>query len=226
MKKLPKMPEDLAYFIYRWVMGHKLRQNELDDIGSFYNNLGLGHSKNVLSYRGLSIGTQGFIKLMQSGKIKLKTRDSESWSCKINVARTFAKMGYTGIIMAKKIPENKVIIDLQKLLWIYQNSYMERDNHILGDYGRKMFRAIATSNECEMLTETICTKCDIKDVQEISLGFPQDAMIPYVTKFLSNFKLDRTAKNFLEENPPFDYFSFNNRVTLTRSGNKWSADIA
>ena len=170
MKKLPKIPVDVAESIYNWVDGNKLKSSKINKINEFYKHLGLKWDSNTPLYRGLSLSPVGFEELMITGKIKLKKRPVESWSCDFVIAKRFSNGQNYGAVLRKQLSTSDIILDLQELYNTYENVYAMQeysDGTALDKGTVKMFDKIRYYGECEILTKTICTNCDISDLNRI-----------------------------------------------------------
>ena len=222
MKQIQKIPPYIAISIDRWIAGKKLNFDDLANMAGFYRSLGLKHDASKLYHRGLSISKVGFNKFLDTGKLKLKTQDSESWSCSKPIAYLFANKyaSVSGLVLSKKIPKNKMIINLVDLYEYYKDTYLvirkgtkkvvssagggKRDYGYLGKEG---FRAIQHIHqfirECEILSETVCTSCSVNDMSGIVFvpdsrsDFNSNSKYKFA-KFLNTLKkVDKKAVEFV-----------------------------
>ena len=176
LKELPPIPHEVARSLSDWVMGSKTFKN-LNLAKKFYQSLGIKQHKEFY-YRGLRISKTGLIELFNNGHVNLKKRKMESWTCDFDVAYMFTRKSSKnncGIVLKKKVPDNKVIINLD-LLWrkydkIYDDVLLGKlDYDVLG--GRYALDTLTTirsfKGECEVVTENICNKCKMEDITTLS----------------------------------------------------------
>ena len=222
------MPYDVSAAIYDWVGGSKLGSSSLKLLKEFYYAIGPQHSDRVEYYRGLQISLLGFINLLEDRKLKLKSRPSESWSCNrdvaYNIVRDFGRQkDNAGIVLYRTIPHNKLVADLQEIYNYYQPWMDEENDEILDSAGREAVQRIAEYNECELLTETVCTSCSIDEIDGIMFIYQSDIQ-EELEHFLSGFKnVDSSIKKFIKLSQ-FDITGSLNKKFITLMKNeseKW-----
>ena len=208
MKNLPKIPDNVGANISHWVSGSgisKIREDKsaIQEIQKFYQSLNIDHKSNAAHYRGLKVSTKGFIEFLKTNKLKLKEFNVESWTCDKNMAYKFAAKGGSGIVLAKKIPSNSVIINFKRLYDHYEDEYnLARKTRNYDDLGSYGFHALNSINhylaECEILTKTLCTNCKLDEIIGIMFVVSYRS-IEFVLSFMETLKLGRDASEFLEQ---------------------------
>ena len=226
MKYPPKIPASVGISLLVWVDGtDDLTKKELNDIEKFYASLKIKHN-NTWYFRGLRISRDGAYDLFSTGKLDLRKRDSESWSCKYNIAKTFLPedrslklRGSLGILMAKKIPANKVLFNLLEIEKMYYNVLEEDSIGIYFDEdGYAALESIERLNECELITKTVCTTCSIDDMRHIEFVY-QNEYDDVIDGFLDMFDLDRKSKQ--KQNK----MEFGDIVTITMYSDSWGLKL-
>ena len=207
MKNLPQITEPIASVILQWVRASdKVSASDVEIMAEFYQSLehfGIKHDISMDYYRGLNLSENGILKLLETDHVKLKDNKYESWSCMFETAINFVEG--SGVILKKNIPARKVIINLQQILEEYNSSKN------LSDMETKVLRAIRVYDECELVTDTICTSCSVKEITDIKIyygsGGPlrgMDAMDIFVD-FWSRRKISRSLELLLETLPMKKY---------------------
>ena len=239
MKIPPKIPENVAKHIVDWVDNpKKISTNDIRDISEFYSSLNLKHSQSTVYYRGLQISDPGVVYFLNNGNLKLVNKIAESWACKFSVARKFLPMGIGlskfdegGIILAKKIPANKVLFDMKAMLELY-TPFVKRGTgnvyDIAGSTGAKALRSMNKFGECELVTRTVCTKCDIGDMIHIEFqyyNFDRRSYAGLLDTFLDRFKWDSKSQKLVKY--IYDIISNRSIVRINRSdiGSTWNLTI-
>ena len=195
MKTPPIVLSPIVTLINNWIRGEKLNKGSINAIQKFYQLLDIKHRANRKVYRGLQLSPKGFEKFMTTGKLNLKKRLSESWSCQYSTASKFANHDY-GVIIFNTIPKNKIIIDIEEFYKKYvgnPNNSMALDT-LLG--------RIKYYSECEIITNSICTKCDVKNALIINFtldGYMRTVNSEELVKNFSEYQsVDDTVKYFIE----------------------------
>ena len=180
---------------------------DLDIIAKFYKSLKIKHDSSKLYYRGIGVSKKGFLELMKTGKLLLKKRMSESWSCDRLVAKRFLpyyskvhkKNGSAGIILKRTIPKSAIIFNLHEISRKYKKiqnrvSYMDivRGHHQdlpFGASGYDMLDEIENMGECELVTNTVCAACNLGEMSYMTFQYDQSDII------MRDFLLSEIALN-------------------------------
>ena len=242
-EQLPTIPNDVTDLLWDWIQNKKGIKNSkkgLLTIKRFYDSLGIKHNSNKAYYRGLGISGPGFIELITRGSVKLKNRASESWSCMVGSAGRFIPADNKikdgcGILLRKRIPENKVIVDLQKMVNHYDSVRHDDSSDIFIKYGPMNYSAswhllnnIDAMKECELVTQTICTDCNQADM--IIMKFKNDERLynsktEYILGFLYNLDPSEvhgdSIYNWLDRIESGDASDMGKIITLTKMGIKF-----
>ena len=185
MKKLPPLPDwVLIQSIDYWLEGNAFSAKGLhENMRDFYLSLkdySVKHDPKKLFYRGLSLSDKGLMEFFRNGEVKLKNRGAESWTCDINVAQRFVEFqGSSGIVLAKKIPSMDVIINLEQVQEAYNTYDWENnttDDEDIQDEWYDTLAQLENLDECELVTETICTKCSVDEIVQIDFLYESDMM--------------------------------------------------
>ena len=173
--KTPPTPErHVIQSILHWVVdGSYADEVVRKNMKEFYRSLksyGIKHNSKEIFFRGLRITEKGLMEFFKKGSLKLKNRNAESWTCDEYIAENFAKGrdydDFSGIILAKQIPENKVVINFQQIREAYGKFKVIEDA-----YWEEALFAIDEYDECELVTDTICTKCSVKEVAVVEFVY-------------------------------------------------------
>ena len=198
MKNLPKIPESVGRIISHWIQNPRgVSWKEVQEISKFYHSLNIKHSKSDMYYRGLSISPIGIDDVLRTYKLELHYRGVESWSCKLSTASKFTprlkdiiRKESGGIVLAKSIPENKILFDLNKLYDTYSKVIGKTGLGVYFDSkGLIALEDIDIMDECELVTNTICTKCDYSDMVKIEFKYVESHK-DIILGFLGKFKWD------------------------------------
>ena len=235
MKNLPHIPRPITATISGWITGETLMlqrktAKSMEDLKLFYRKLKLSHDVGQLFYRGITTSPNGFVEMMVTGKINLKKKELESWSCDMDIARDFSTNRDFGIIFGKTIPKRKIIADFIKLYDMYEPVKKDYyDGKLYNNNARfdvvSMLDTIERMKECEILTNSICTKCEVEDCVEISFNMRHNIQISNtgytIVDALETFSkiqdVDKSIKFFIQ-----NYSPSNKRLKLYRKGNRWT----
>ena len=195
MNSAPHIPDEIAKNITKWLRKRdKLKTSDLKQISNFYHSLDIYHNDHMKYYRGLNITKDGFDDFLKSGKLKLKKRSAESWTCNSDIAFKFTpdvyminQMGIAGIILRKQIPENKMWFNLEKLANRY--AYHRELDHP----AYIMMEQIKSMKECELVSKSICTSCTIDDFDLVE--FKHHVSNKNSIAFLESLNLDSRSWN-------------------------------
>ena len=179
MSELPKIPSDVIGNIQDWVVHgsyqiEKIRSDKkaIKEIQEFYASLNIPVKSNKLYHRGLMVSRKGFIKLLENRKVDLKQQVIESWTCDREIAYGFAMpiSDAIGVVVTKNIPKNKLIADLNALYDLYKMEYLRTgtSGSVTHTTLRMLDEIEGYMNECEVLAETMCVKCDMDEISGIS----------------------------------------------------------
>ena len=239
MKQVKEFDQDVAYSILDWVEGDQLDSSELENISYFYRSLGIKHDASRLYHRGLTVTKKGFNEFLDTERLKLKKRDAESWSCYKAVGYQFASKHYlrSGLLLTRKIPQNKVIVNLVSLYEYYEETYFatkktarQDDYGKLGEYGFMALQHMSKfMGECEILSETLCTSCNIDDVSGIVFVPDSNSENIYVmanfARFLRNLKkIDKNAVEFINlvKSNNYTHIPYEEVIILDKSKGTWN----
>ena len=202
MKNLPEVTDEVAIIIREWAdLGGTLNSKKIAILKDFYSSLGVKWNSKTTMYRGLTLSSLGFEKMMFSGKIKLIKRSTESWTCEFNIARRFYNYQDYAVILAKKIPKKSVIIDLNAIYELYRPMMLDKTS---SENFMDMMNRLHHYNECEILTETLCTSCEIKDLIRIRFAYvnnkredSRSSTIELISEFARKNKVDKSVEHFI-----------------------------
>ena len=223
MKIPPKMPEDIAELLIWWSNLPKLKAPELRQIQEFYRSIGKKHNSKKPYYRGLRISKDGFNKMIRTRKLHLKSRVAESWACRLSAAEKFAHsfdQGGANGILVKAIPNNKVWFNMEQIRRSYVKFANEEDDRVIGPTGVELLERVNMLKECELVTETICTKCDMEEMERITFQFDGSEKI---IDFLKSIVTDKRYAILIPEYSP-DYVypkKVEGPYGLTKQIEKW-----
>ena len=223
------MPTEFSWYLTTWLQGKKHMKDSMSKIElvrDFYQSLGLKHDSNKTYYRGLAITDKGFDEFLINKSIKLKKLNAESWSCREKIATNFAESSSTGIVLRRKVPANKVIVNFS----ILQNAFHKVDWKDSPDYIQRLRdHMLEYSDECELVAESICTKCKLDEVQSILIPWSMLASWRptttknYVLEFLRGLKNTKSSVDeFLNYMDRYDWKHSNiDKFILRKENNKW-----
>ena len=226
MKELPTISHSVAAALSRWLAGVNIGTQELSSIVEFYQSLDIKHNSSETFYRGLVITKKGFDELIATEKLQLKKRVAESWTCDLRISKTFMprdsnikKSKECGIVLKRKIPNNKVKFNLQKIWEVYADVWKQVSikKGLATDLpfdlrGYILLEGIGNLKECELVTDTICTSCSVGEMSHLRFKY-DESMLEFL---LSNFDLDMQSVLKLEykiDNQHIVYMSSVNRGT-------------
>ena len=214
MNKLPKISNKIASLFNGWVLGDGVESSrDLKIMVEFYQSLYERHDSSKIYYRGITVTQNGFNVLIRTGKLKLKKRNTESWACRMDIAEGFMPMdiylsqkNQAGIILQRKIPPAKVKFNLEKIWEAYKYVFDQMDfndlvdgfytNPPFGVEGYEMLERINDMEECELVTDTVCTSCMLEEVGHMRFTY-EEFMLEFL---LSDMKLDKKSKYLLLDN--------------------------
>ena len=226
MRAPPKMPMDIGRTIYDWIYDpDSLPQRYLDDLVEFYDELNIKHD-NVEYYRGIKVSQDGTYDFLLGGVLKLKNRGIESWSCKYETAESFMPRTQrilnnyeSGILLSRKIPAKSVLFNINQIGAAYSYVFDEENIGVYFDEdGYNALLSIYDHNECELVTETVCTKCSIEDMVQIKFMY-HNGYDDIIDDFFRLFKLDSKSKQNANT------IKFGNVITMSRYGNSWKLEL-
>ena len=213
MKYLPKITTNIEQTIKRWVIDSKdVKPNDIELFIELYDLLEMSghvkHNPKAKFYRGLNVSYDGMEKFINTGTVDLKRRKLESWSCDIHMAGEFVPE--EGVILERSIPRNKVLMNLEHVLQAYSNKKNWPIENSTGQNQpiKRLIKVLEMFDECELITSTICTKCTIKDMVEITvfkLNMMGDNRQPLID-LLKSLKHGKTVDNVISDltNSSFD----------------------
>ena len=231
MRKLPQIPNNvISDALYYWV---SYGMEGFDVIGvdgvkllsNWYKSLNTKKlNSSVLYYRGLMISDSGFSKFSASGKLKLKKKPAESWTCRRDVAYRFSEESVfhntsnSSIMLGMKMQEKNVLFNLSNLPEIYKNVDLSDASKNFLD----ALKMIESYDECELVTNTTCTSCSI-GTDIISISFKYNKIKSYDNlEILFNDHLDLKKWFWDNEN---DMQEYNKLISINFDGRKWLAEI-
>ena len=211
MKNLPDIPEHIHRSMLDWIRNEKTTKEDIENISEFYHYLDFKHNTKTKYYRGLKISPKGIDKFIESGTLKLEDRGIESWSCSENIAMRFRVSGINDMIkdktasitLHKSIPKNRVLFNLQTIRDEYEGTPF-------GKYAR-VIHDIKRYGECELVTKTVCTKCDINEMSDIHFIYQDNRQKSY-RKHIESFLYRFDWKSNSEEDIYNHTYVLNNKI--------------
>ena len=183
--KIPVMPEFIGELIFDWLHAIESNKSDLLAIENWYDTLDVKHDNKKTYYRGINVSKKGFDTLINTGKLQLQKKLSESWTCRKSVAKRFASgktikvsasaakiytilgRGGASVILQKTVPKDKIWFNLDAIKSLYD----QFSDRVIGRYNVSyvlhLIKDIKKFDECKLITKTVCTKCNIQDISEI-----------------------------------------------------------
>ena len=252
MKTPPKIPENVAQQIINWIEygGSPMASTvKIHEIKEFYDSLGIKHD-NKPYYRGLKISPKGFDKFMETGKLHLFKDDSESWTCDLDTAEAFLperdhmltdRLRMAGFILKINIPKNRVLFNLDEIFKLYQPKFggksifniTHRTHSFFGEKAIRALREISRYGECELVTKTVCTKCNLDNVITMTFSYRRpkshrEKSEQLLQAFLSTLNLAGNSKVIVRDIQNLGYKGVikNSRakvgiINMSKVGNSW-----
>ena len=231
---LPIIDEDTGLALLNWVDEfNKFDSKSLHLLRNLHVAANLKHNSSKMYYRGISISEDGFSNLLDTGYVKLKSKLAESWSCRVEVADKFMKYHVTlhpiskvscGVILRHKIPKSKLILNLSELWEAYEDIWRSGDEDMLLGYSSDALQIIGVYEECELITENVCNKCDVKNIERISFRYNDwiKKHIHSVEHFINDIGLNSSLMHLLDVlNMGEDLNLDGATVVIYRKGSNW-----
>ena len=139
-------------------------KSDISKFNTWYKDKGIKGSPNVVdgvAYRGLHFPKFDFIEdLLTKGRVKLDRRELESWSPNGDMVIEFANLwpNDSGLILSRNLGLEKDVIDVREAIYF------------LDGLGYDMMEAYTYIDQCEVLVPSICTYCDLSDIECVSLS--------------------------------------------------------
>ena len=230
MNSLPKITDTIAEALNDWLTGSTINSKSVKHISKFYKSLNIKHDNSIYYYRGMSISVDGFKKLLKSGKLNLKKRLAESWSCKDQIAyefmisTSFKKSDdlKCGIRLKRRISDRDVLADVGGILDAYMQHYLNSNKDVLGGFGYDLMGYMYTLDECELMTRTICDSCDVDELDMITFiysSWMDEILLDFLSELVSN---DESMDSFVDD-IKYSLVKENRRVQLYKKNYTWAA---